>query len=525
MDNIGRLERRIVVHLASSTKYLAEVSDVLDPSVMKNTSAAYLASWCIDFYRQFKKAPRKDIRELIKEHEGNLQPDVMKEIKTIVYKGRDFKEAFKRGEKFNLAYLVRQTFDYCRQRRLDLHREEVDQLVEDGDTEKAERLMSTFTPFSDDKENRFVDIGSDESIRRLREAFDKERRNLIRFPGALGRMWNNQFVRGAFIALQGPEKRGKTFFLMEIAIRALRQNRSVAFFEVGDSEEPEMLMRFAARLSGRPVMSEDGTDGQAMINMPVRDCFLNQTGECKRSEREGTRDLGVKTVGDLNFDLFQERLKSKKYKRYKPCRNCEIYQSRGSHYYERKRVPLLDAAAAERAFSAFQAKHKMTLRLSTYRDGEVSVADLVDILNGYEEKDNFAPDVIIIDYADLLSSSKSKDDYRHRVNEVWKALRALSQARKCLVLTATQADVRAHNQKRLYISNFSEDKRKYAHVTAMYGLNQDPGGEEKKMGIMRVNQLVVRDGAFSPYNEVIVTHNFAVARAIISSYRRGRSEE
>ena len=65
-------------------------------------------------------------------------------------------------------------------------------------------------------------------------------------------------------------------------------------------------------------------------------------------------------------------------------------------------------------------------------------------------------------------------------NEIWKNLRALSQSRNCLVLTATQADAKSYEKNVLTMSNYSEDKRKFAHVTAMYGLNQDKHGREKK---------------------------------------------
>ena len=50
---------------------------------------------------------------------------------------------------------------------------------------------------------------------------------------------------------------------------------------------------------------------------------------------------------------------------------------------------------------------------------------------------------------------------------------------KPLVVTATQADANSYDRTSLKMSNFSEDKRKLAHVTAMYGLNQDPAGREK----------------------------------------------
>ena len=136
------------------------------------------------------------------------------------------------------------------------------------------------------------------------------------------------------------------------------------------------------------------------------------------------------------------------------------------------------------------------------------------VLNGWEEKYNFIPDVIIIDYADLLIPDRSRDE-RADQNEIWKGLRNLSQEARGgklpLVLTVTQTDAKAYGRYLLKLDNFSEDKRKYSHVTAMYGLNQDPDGREKAVGIMRINPLVLREGDF---NNTEVVH-------VLQSIRRG----
>ena len=68
------------------------------------------------------------------------------------------------------------------------------------------------------------------------------------------------------------------------------------------------------------------------------------------------------------------------------------------------------------------------------------------------------------------------------------------------------------------MSNFSEDKRKLAHVTAQYGLNQDPQGREKKLGILRVNEIVVREGDYSNDREVHIHQDLAAGRPFLESF-------
>jgi hypothetical protein len=109
-------------------------------------------------------------------------------------------------------------------------------------------------------------------------------------------------------------------------------------------------------------------------------------------------------------------------------------------------------------------------------------------------------------------------EYRHRQDHIWKSLRALSQERHILLLSATQADAESYKKGRLSMSNFSEDKRKLSHVTAQYGLNQDPHNREKKLGILRINEIVIRDGEFSGDNEVVVLQDLATGRPFLESY-------
>jgi hypothetical protein len=109
-------------------------------------------------------------------------------------------------------------------------------------------------------------------------------------------------------------------------------------------------------------------------------------------------------------------------------------------------------------------------------------------------------------------------EFRHRQDAIWKGLRGISQERHALMVTATQADANSYKQSKLNLSNFSEDKRKFGHVTAMWGLNQDPGGREKQLGIMRINELVVREGLFNSQNDVVILQDLRSGRPFLESF-------
>jgi hypothetical protein len=130
--------------------------------------------------------------------------------------------------------------------------------------------------------------------------------------------------------------------------------------------------------------------------------------------------------------------------------------------------------------------------------------------------DNFIPDVIIIDYADNLAPENAREEPRHQVNRTWKMLRGLSQERHCLVVTATQAAGRSYKKNSVEMEDYSEDKRKYAHVTACFGLNQTP--EEKRAGLMRIGPIVMREDEFFAEEEVYIGQALRLGRPLLFSF-------
>ena len=53
----------------------------------------------------------------------------------------------------------------------------------------------------------------------------------------------------------------------------------------------------------------------------------------------------------------------------------------------------------------------------------------------------------------------------------------------------------------------------------MYGLNQSKDGREKQLGIMRINEIIIREGDFSDKNEVTVLQNLRKGRPFLQSYK------
>jgi len=314
-----------------------------------------------------------------------------------------------------------------------------------------------------------------------------------------------------------------TFLLLEIAMRAITKKASVAFFQAGDMTESQQLKRICVYLAKK----SDKIKYCQQLYIPVKDCLLSQLDLCDKDDRES--DVGplehLHKPDDKNIWKARKRINFQElftaYQKepdYSPCYNCRKWKEHGAVWLKpRPPVAPLRASEAKKALSKFFQKYKRSFKLSSHVSGTLSVKGIRGILSIWEQQDGFVPDVVLVDYADLLTDETT--DFRHRQNEIWKGLRGLAQERHCLVVTVTQTDADSYGRDTLRLKNFSEDKRKYAHSTAFYGLNQDSKGKEKKLGLMRINELVIREGDFSPNNQVYVMQSLQIGRPFLGSFK------
>jgi len=521
VDN-SYIERRIVIGMIVSTDFIKLVKPLWNTRLLESKVAKRLAVWCLSYYDRFDKAPGKDIESIFfNELRNGLPKELAEEIEEDLLP--ELSDEFLE-EGLNLPYLTESAMTYFNERHLVLFTEQIQStlldatLTEQQRVIKAEQIASSYKLLAT-QTGMALNMADPEVIERVERAFEEAGEPLVRFPKALGEFWNHQLTRGKFVALMAIEKRGKTFWLLEFAIRAISQGRKVVFFQAGDMTEGDQLRRIAMYLAGR---SDREKYTQAHYE-PIRDCVWNQLDNCDRPVREGR----FGPFASLSPNYLRQKMTYEKLleavqtnPQYKPCFNCKEYQTKAWGAVWLSQVPQtnpLMAGEASRLVKEFFVDKKRNFLLSTHANGTLSVSNMKALLSVWEKQSGFIPDVIIVDYADLLVA-ESRVEFRHQQNEIWKALRNLTQERHCLLITATQADANAYDREWLKMSNFSEDKRKYAHATAMFGLNQDPQGREKKLGIMRINELVIREGESNPMNAVWVLHNLRRGKPYLQSF-------
>lgn len=513
------IERHILIGLIVSTEYLDEIHDVWNPRLLKSPTAKKMADWCLEYYAKYNKAPGPSIEGIYFEklRKGKIRQELAEELEEDILPG--LSEEYERADTFNVEYLLDRTRDYFTERNLELHQQEIEALVQEGKVGEAEAKAFEYQPLEKELDSD-INLADPESLDRIGRAFESPMKSIVQYPGAVGELVNPQLTRDALVAFLAPEKRGKSWIMLDLARRAVSQRLNVAFFQAGDMSEAQQLRRLGIHLAKRS--DQERYCGEQY--QPVKDCKRNQTGECQKEVRESFMGLdndegGVSEQQARSELTFPELVELHKHNPdYKACYNCKEYRERsaqlGAPWLKKTDVGSpLEKTEAEQLFEDYFVENNRQLMISTHPNNTLSVPKISSHLDKWYRQ-GFVPDVIVVDYADLLTGQGG--EYRHQQNEIWKGMRGLSEERHCLFVTATQADANSYSQGRLNMSNFSEDKRKLAHVTAMYGLNQDPAGREKDIGMMRINELVIREGEGG--REVTVLQNLKRGQPILTSY-------
>lgn len=509
------IERKIIIGLITSTDYLNQIQAEWNPDYIVSGTASLISEWVWEYYEKYRKAPMKDIENiyirklrktkikkiLAEEIEQEILPSLSKEYE---------------NEDFDLKTLLDDTREYFDERQIELHKELLEALLQKNNVEKALEVAENFTVKRNTDEDT-LDLSKPESLNAVKEAFDTSFQNVVKFPGALGDFWNDELCKGRFVSWMGKEKIGKTYWLVEFMLRAYAQGKKVAYFEAGDMTKSELLMRICVYLGMRSNM-EKYTGVQYV---PVQDCIYNQKDTCDRKVREckfGIFGEEVEKREDITFEMLKESLEL--FPDYKPCYNCVEWQKNPWGVPWLKKINIkypLTEKQAEKLIEKFFISTGRSIKISCHPSGSLSISDAKRKLDFWKRTEGFEPELIMFDYIDIMRP-EIKGELRHQMNDIWMKMRGLSQERDALVIAPTQTDADSYDKDLLTQKNFSEDKRKYGHVSAMYGLNQDKEGREKKLGVMRINKLVLRAGDFYYTDQVHVLQKLSMGRPFLGSY-------
>lgn len=438
----GDIERQVLIGIIVNDTVLGRIAGRWNENLFQSPYSNIIGSWCVRHYKKYAKAPNRDIEKIFKRwaeaNQGNANVQLIESLLTHLSHEKTYEWEKENNNPEFLIHMAEDYFDTVALRRM---AEGVLGHLDDGKLDRARERANKYRKVEMGR-GKGIDLFIDKEA--VFSTFDKQIADpLITFSShGLNEFFQFALCRDAFIAFFGPDKSGKSFWLSEIAWQGMVQRKRVAYFTIGDMSEQQVKERFMIRVSKKPAKS---------LEWPLK----------------------------LKLPL------SMKWNKGEPCAELETKEKSFSKPLDRETA----WAACEEVMQT-QVKSKRSYFKMLYSESnEIDVAGIQSQLDEWELGE-WRPDIIVIDYADLIMVSNKTQDRRDQINDTWMALRAMSQRQKCLLVTATQSDANAYSSVILDRKNFSEDKRKLAHPTGVVGINVT--GAEKENGVCRLNWIVAR---------------------------------
>jgi hypothetical protein len=472
---------------------------------LAGSSWGWVARTSFDYLDRHHEAPGRNIQTLF---EGShLDPETKGDILHVLSGLSGQWEAGELGDTLNADHLLEEARKWFTRELYLREAYRLESAAEAGDLEAAREVLESIRP---PVLPTITAINPALHPDLLKSALESQPEPLVRLGGALQELVGVQLTQDSFVAFLGREKVGKTWHLAAIALSALKAGTAVLFCQCGDLSLGQQLTRFAIQLTGRS--NRERYCGEQLV--PVPDCELNQRDNCSLGERDSvgtvsTYDPQGRGEEDSRFSPAELMSYRDTPAGYQPCFHHLCSDLRPSSWWEPVApCPPLDWQSGADAWRRMNRAWPGMFMLEWFPNGAATVEELDRRLHQLREQSDWPPPgkklMVVADYLDIfgVEPGSASKEFRHREDAKWRAARRLSQDWECCLVTATQATMERGNRRVLRQRDTSEDKRKGAHVTAMFGLNCTE--EDHRRGWLRVNPILVREDDYNVNDQVAV---------------------
>jgi len=511
------LEKDIITGLIVDTRFGKEI---LSKSLkLEHFSSKYIrrvATWLIDYYKRYNKAPFMDMMSIFNIEKGKLKQDEQELIETFL---NDISERYANADlsKLNTEYMLDKARRFCQAKNLSILVNQVDDYLSKDQVEKAAEVVQKFGNISSTT-SKWINPFDKNTVYKAFEEDDSD--NLFKLPGALGELVGGYLKRDWLVAYMGPAKRGKSYRIQDdIAFEALTNGFKVAYVSLEMSEK-DVRRRMYARLTA-------GAKKEGQVIIPVFDCLNNQTGDCMRLERVNNVTLPAELIED-KIPMYDARI----YAKYMPCTYCRRRRDPDyipSIWYEVYQAQKITPEMVIKKIDSYSRMFEQNLRVISYPPFGANFDQIIADIEALEYEEGFISDVDVIDYFDIMGDEPGKLDPRWQIDARWKKGKSFAKRRHSLMATVSQSGRASFTKENLDEEDTSEDIRKMAHADLYLGLNQTR--VEKMAGIIRINVMSYRHDDFNILSQVMVLQSLALGQPFLDAeycpktYRRlyGRS--
>lgn len=495
------LERLIATGMIVSKSFLREMARVHRPGILSVRFIDTVVKWCVEYFEEFKDAPGLHIQDIFRSKQRTIRDaEQLSVIEQFLYV---LSEEYAKTASLNVDYLLKEGQEYFRLRSLILAREELGKHILSKRIDEGERVIANYQRMV-----RPASIGVNpfRDMEYVEDAFNAaELERMFSFRGDLGGMIGD-FCRGEFVMVVAPQGRGKTWWLLELAMRGLMRGFDVLFISF-EMTQKQMVRRAHHWLNARPSEKWAGP-----LLLPIFDCVRNQNGTCTLPERVAKVMLMAEGKQMPEYDAAISR----GYQSCTVCRHKRAWFSPAVWYTRRDFTQLsFDYASNKAEQFNFQVRGTQ-LRFVTRPAGEMSNRDLRAMIDNYRYYEGWAPQIVVTDYGDKMApNDRGEREYRHRLNSIVEGHKSLALDLNILVASGSQSSTGREENKDVGSGAFAESIAKKAEVDRAFSLNQID--LEKRMGVMRIKNMKVRDDYFNASDACIVLQQLKIGKPYLDS--------
>lgn len=159
------------------------------------------------------------------------------------------------------------------------------------------------------------------------------------------------------------------------------------------------------------------------------------------------------------------------------------------------------------------------IRIKQFASGTLTMGELYTYLRNLENIENFIPDLLILDYPDLMRVSS--ENLRIELGRTFVELRGLAVRKNLALATATQSNREGEGKKLITGRNLSEDFSKIMTCDVMFSYNQTD--EERMLGLARL--FVMKSRNTEAGQKFLISQNYGIGQFVLDDSRMPEDED
>jgi len=352
-------------------------------------------------------------------------------------------------EKYESQYIIDDAELYIKAAALRMAMDEINLALDNDDEENAMRIYEKITMPEVQRSNV---ISFEDDLDKQREVLRKNRNLIIQFKNEVGQLVGPLY-RGDFFSFASPTSVGKSWWLMWTAKQCREQGLNVLFLSL-EMQEQSVMRRFEQMYYRRTLYGEEVSIAKFIQDDDEKYRIIHKKINAMQLKPEDINELKIKAMGKFPHG-----------------------------------------------------------RLKIICKAGINIGDLKAIMSELKYQNMFIPDVIILDYADKMTTLKRVSTEREALGVIWKDLRDLALNNNLLLVTASQTN-RASWNKHFTMEAIAEDARKLNEVSCAVGIMADT--TDRELGLSMLRLLKVRDGYYEN-RDVYCSCNYHIGQPVLQS--------